>query len=438
MQCLGGARGGRGAAPVARARAVRATIGPPRRRRAARSSSRAHSAAPSKSGKASTAGPHGALPLSTASRPSRRPGAPANTSHVVAPEREQGEHRAEQPWDVAQTPRPSARPWRAAPRPAGRRGTPRAGRRRRAARRRAPARRRRRAGGRARLGLAAGAIATSRASWSRRERNSSQPAKNTSASSGAQRSPASRSSHSPASRGQPFDVAERQVRAGPGRRRAWGHLVVEAVVDRRVEDQRGGSASPATQRGDPSPSARSRSPAPTRRPRPAPRTSSPATAARRAAARRRTHSAAAARSRTASAHSAAPASSTAAGTPGVIVVEAASAGGESPTSAVPAVAHGSGTIRRASAAGEAAKPTRAARASATGRCGCRHRVGGRDRQGVADAVRLHQPPTDDLPVGLELTRVPARVRALRYSSRPTSRSETIDSAASRWCGSLPA
>ena len=56
------------------------------------------------------------------------------------------------------------------------------------------------------------------------------------------------------------------------------------------------------------------------------------------------------RSRIASAHSAAPESSTAAGTPGVIVVDAASAGGERPTSAAPAVAYGSGTIRRASAA----------------------------------------------------------------------------------------
>ena len=57
------------------------------------------------------------------------------------------------------------------------------------------------------------------------------------------------------------------------------------------------------------------------------------------------------------------------GDPGVIVVEAATAGGESPTSPTPTVAHGSGTMRRASAAASTN-----ARASIASICHCTARA----------------------------------------------------------------
>ena len=108
VQRFGRARGGRRAAPLARGAALAPPQRRPRRRRAARTARAGHSAAPVKSGKTTTGGPHGALRVdlepaaeAAAALGEHEPGARA--------EREQGEQRRRAAAGCGAGPRPSAR-----------------------------------------------------------------------------------------------------------------------------------------------------------------------------------------------------------------------------------------------------------------------------------------------------------------------------------------
>ena len=123
----------------------------------------------------------------------------------------------------------------------------------------------------------------------------------------------------------------------------------------------------------------------------------------------------------------------------MIVVAAASAGGESPTTPAPAVAHGSGTIRRASAAPSTkANASSAIISPSTARAPPTAYAGAISSAKPTPCGSISRPsiiwPSDSRSRGYQL----AYERSLYSSARSTSRSDTIDSAASRWCGSLPA